>query len=106
MPKDKEEERYVPPPPLPYVLMCPKKDCNKKYRQNNGLRFHVSHMHPEFMDELGNIRDQADIEKMEATTNADNDKKKDESKSGEELNKNSTNTASNTETSTDNSSNR
>lgn len=65
MPKDKEEEKYIPPPPLPYALVCPKSSCKKRYRQHNGLRFHVSHAHPELLDELGNIRDTSEIEKME-----------------------------------------
>ena len=65
LPKDKEEEKYIPPPPLPYALCCPKSDCKKRYRQRNGLRFHVSSAHPELLDEVGNIRDTSEIEKME-----------------------------------------
>ena len=65
MPKDKEEEKYIPPPPLPYALVCPKSSCKKRYRQHNGLRFHVSAAHPELLDELGNIRDTSEIERME-----------------------------------------
>ena len=65
MPKDKEEEKYIPPPPLPYALVCPKNDCKKRYRQHNGLRFHVSHAHPELLDESGNIRDTSEIERLE-----------------------------------------
>ena len=65
MPKDEEEKRYIPPPPLPYALQCPKPSCKKRYRQHNGLRFHVSHAHPELLDEVGNIRDTSEIERME-----------------------------------------
>jgi hypothetical protein len=45
-PKDKEEEKYIPPPPLPFILVCPKPECSKRYRHHNGLRYHVSHSHP------------------------------------------------------------
>ena len=65
MPKDEEEKRYIPPPPLPYALLCPKPSCKKRYRQHNGLRFHVSHAHPELLDEMGNIRDTSEIDRME-----------------------------------------
>ena len=65
LPKDKEEEKYIPPPPLPYAIMCPKPGCKKRYRQHNGLRFHVSSAHPELLDEVGNIKDTSEIEKME-----------------------------------------
>ena len=64
-PKDKEDEKYVPPPPLPYSLACPKPDCNKRYRQHNGLKFHVSFAHKELMNDDGEIKDMAEILKME-----------------------------------------
>ena len=65
-PKDKEDEKYKPPPPLPYSLTCPKPGCKKKYRQHNGLKFHVSAAHKELLDSRGEIRDMSEIEKMEA----------------------------------------
>ena len=64
MPKDEEEKRYIPPPPLPYSLSCPKPGCKKSYRHKNGLRFHVSHSHPELINAQGEILDATEIEKM------------------------------------------
>ena len=64
MPKDEEEKRYIPPPPLPYTLPCPKPGCSKRYRHKNGLRFHVSHSHPELINAHGEILDANEIEKM------------------------------------------
>ena len=64
MPKDEEEKRYIPPPPLPYTLPCPKPGCSKRYRHKNGLRFHVSHAHPELINAHGEILDANEIEKM------------------------------------------
>ena len=65
MPKDEEEKRYIPPPPLPFELTCPKPDCKKKYRQHNGMKFHVSHSHPELLNANGDILEPAEIERME-----------------------------------------
>ena len=64
MPKDEEEKRYIPPPPLPYTLPCPKPGCNKRYRHKNGLRFHVSHSHPELINAHGEILDATEIERL------------------------------------------
>ena len=64
MPKDEEEKRYIPPPPLPYSLSCPKPGCKKCYRHKNGLRFHVSHSHPELINAHGEILDANEIERM------------------------------------------
>jgi len=38
----KVEEKYVPPPPLPFTLRCPDQDCRKGFRHPDGLRYHVS----------------------------------------------------------------
>uniref|UniRef100_A0A0K2V481 C2H2-type domain-containing protein n=1 Tax=Lepeophtheirus salmonis TaxID=72036 RepID=A0A0K2V481_LEPSM len=64
-PKDPKEVKYIPPPPLPYALTCPSPGCKKRYRQHNGLRFHISHSHKELIDSKGDIRDTTDIEKCE-----------------------------------------
>ena len=44
------EEKYVPPPPLPFTLQCPDPDCRKGFRHPNGLRYHVSNSHPEISE--------------------------------------------------------
>lgn len=64
-PKDKEEEKYVPPPPLPFALLCPKSGCSKRYRHHNGLRYHVSHSHPELLNDHGEIKGTDEIQKAE-----------------------------------------
>eukprot|EP00096_Caligus_rogercresseyi_P010715 TRINITY_DN3998_c0_g4_i1.p1 TRINITY_DN3998_c0_g4~~TRINITY_DN3998_c0_g4_i1.p1 ORF type:complete len:1376 (+),score=509.89 TRINITY_DN3998_c0_g4_i1:510-4637(+) len=64
-PKDPKEVKYIPPPPLPYALSCPSPGCKKRYRQHNGLRFHISHSHKELLDSKGDIRDTSDIDKCE-----------------------------------------
>jgi len=56
--------------PRPFVysykmLECPRKDCSKQYKQEDGLRWHVSHSHPEFIGPTGDIRDSSEVEKEE-----------------------------------------
>ena len=71
MPKDEEEKRYIPPPPLPYTLPCPKPGCKKRYRHKNGLRFHISHSHPELINVHGEIRDANEIARMATNLKAE-----------------------------------
>ena len=47
------------------MLECPRKDCNKQYKHDEGLRWHLSHSHPEFIDSNGDIKDAATVEKEE-----------------------------------------
>ena len=72
-----EEEELKPPLPVPIkrepkpvvysytMLECPRKDCNKQYKAEDGLKWHVSHSHPEFIGADGEIRDSADVEREE-----------------------------------------
>ena len=60
--------RRDPKPPQTYsykMLECPRKDCSKQYKQDDGLRWHLSHSHPEFIDNNGDIKDAATVEKEE-----------------------------------------
>ena len=47
------------------MLSCPRKECNKQYKAEEGLRWHLSHSHPEFIDNNGEIRDAAIVEREE-----------------------------------------
>jgi len=70
---DKEEATPPPPPPVkreprPVVysytmLECPRKDCSKQYKEEEGLKWHLSHSHPEFIDGNGQIKDTATVER-------------------------------------------
>ena len=56
------------PKPVVYsykMLECPRRDCNKQYKHDEGLRWHLSHSHPEFIDSNGDIKDAATVEKEE-----------------------------------------
>ena len=47
------------------MLECPRRDCSKQYKHDEGLRWHLSHSHPEFIDSNGDIKDAATVEKEE-----------------------------------------
>ena len=47
------------------MLECPRKECSKQYKAEEGLRWHLSHSHPEYIDANGDIRDAATVEKEE-----------------------------------------
>ena len=47
------------------MLSCPRRDCSKQYKHEEGLRWHLSHSHPEFIDNNGEIRDAATVEREE-----------------------------------------
>ena len=47
------------------MLNCPRKDCSKQYKHDDGLKWHVSHSHPEFIGADGEIRDSSEVEKEE-----------------------------------------
>ena len=47
------------------MLECPRRDCSKQYKHDEGLRWHLSHSHPEFIDSNGDIKDAAQVEKEE-----------------------------------------
>jgi len=67
-PADTVAPRRDPKPPQTYsykMLECPRKDCSKQYKQDDGLRWHLSHSHPEFIDNNGDIKDAATVEKEE-----------------------------------------
>jgi len=78
-PEGGEEPASPPPPPAaprtkdpkPVVysyklLDCPRKDCSKQYKQEEGLKWHLSHSHPEYIDPVtGEIKDAAQVEKEE-----------------------------------------
>jgi len=56
------------PKPVVYsykMLECPRRDCNKQYKHDEGLRWHLSHSHPEFIDSNGDIKDAATVEREE-----------------------------------------
>lgn len=71
-----EQPEETPPPPPPKrepkpvvysykMLECPRKDCNKQYKHDEGLKWHLSHSHPEYIDSNGEIKDAAQVEKEE-----------------------------------------
>merc|ERR1719400_1020239 len=45
------------------MLECPRKDCSKQYKEEEGLKWHLSHSHPEFIDGNGQIKDTATVER-------------------------------------------
>ena len=47
------------------MLECPRRDCSKQYKHEEGLRWHLSHSHPEYIDTNGEIRDAAIVEREE-----------------------------------------
>ena len=47
------------------MLECPRRDCSKQYKHDEGLRWHLSHSHPEFIDANGDIKDVATVEREE-----------------------------------------
>ena len=47
------------------MLECPRKDCSKQYKHEEGLRWHLSHSHPEYIDTNGEIKDAATVEREE-----------------------------------------
>jgi len=71
-PTEEEIKPVVPvkkePKPVSYsytLLSCPRKECGKKYKEDEGLKWHVSHSHPEFIGANGEIRDSAEVEREE-----------------------------------------
>lgn len=58
--------RREPKPPLVYsytMMECPRKDCSKQYKEEEGLKWHLSHSHPEYIDSNGQIKDAATVER-------------------------------------------
>ena len=54
------------PRPVVYsytMLECPRKDCSKQYKEEEGLKWHLSHSHPEYIDANGQIKDTATVER-------------------------------------------
>ena len=45
------------------MLECPRKDCSKQYKEEEGLKWHLSHSHPEYIDANGQIKDTATVER-------------------------------------------
>ncbi len=37
------------------MLECPRKDCNKQYKHDEGLKWHLSHSHPEYIGPDGEV---------------------------------------------------
>ena len=71
-PQEEEVKPVLPikkePKPLSYsytMLACPRKECSKQYKHDDGLKWHVSHSHPEFIGADGEIRDSSEVEKEE-----------------------------------------
>ena len=73
--EEKEETTDPPPPPPPMkreprpvvysytMLECPRKDCSKQYKEEEGLKWHLSHSHPEYIDANGQIKDTGTVER-------------------------------------------
>ena len=65
---DRVPPKREPKPPQTYsykMLECPRKECSKQYKHTEGLRWHLSHSHPEFIDGNGDIKDAATVEREE-----------------------------------------
>ena len=46
-----------------YKMMdCPRKECNKQGKHEKGLKWNISHSHPEFIGPDGEIRDVVEVE--------------------------------------------
>merc|ERR1719234_2983385 len=45
------------------MLECPRKDCSKQYKEEEGLKWHLSHSHPEYIDANGQIKDTGTVER-------------------------------------------
>jgi hypothetical protein len=37
------------------MLECPRKDCSKQYKHDEGLKWHLSHSHPEYIGPDGEV---------------------------------------------------
>ena len=60
------------------MLECPRKECSKQYKHDEGLKWHVSHSHPEFIGPDGEIRDVGEVEREEQERRRKKERSKEE----------------------------